>query len=69
MNILPMETILPLSLPLMSVYIAKIAIIVAWMVWHMDSAAAVKCIGYRLESLLAGHFNKGSVYWRGETGM
>ena len=31
----------------------------------MDSAAAFKCDGYRLESLLAGHIDKVSVHLRG----
>ena len=32
--------------------------------WCVDSEAAFKCNGYRLESLLAGHLNKGSVHRR-----
>ena len=32
---------------------------------HVDSAAASKCNGFRLESLQAGHLEKNSVYWRG----
>ena len=35
------------------------------MLRHMDSAAALKCIGYGFESSLAGHLDKGSVHWRG----
>ena len=31
----------------------------------MDSAAAMKCNNYRLESSLAGHLDKSSVHWRG----
>ena len=48
----------------MCVYIAVIAIILAVMLWQVDSAAALKCNGYRLESLSAGHLDKGSAYWR-----
>ena len=35
------------------------------MLWSVDSAAALKCNGYGLESLLPGHLEKGSVHWRG----
>ena len=48
----------------MCVYIIITAIILAVMLWHTDSAAALKCNGYRLESLLARHLDKDSVNWR-----
>ena len=51
----------------MCVYIAMIAFIVAVMLWCVDVAAAFKCNGYRLESLLVGHLEKGSVHWRGSS--
>ena len=44
----------------MCVYIAIIATILIVMLWHMNSAAALKCNGYWLESL-EGHLEKGSV--------
>ena len=31
----------------------------------MDSEAAFKCKGYRVESLLAGYLDKGSAHWKG----
>ena len=31
----------------------------------MDSAVALKCDDYGLESWLAGHLNHGSVHWEG----
>ena len=41
--------------------------------WHccgvVDSAAALKCNGYCLDSLLAVHFSKVSVHCRGGPGM
>ena len=43
--------------------------VLAVMLWHMDSVAALKCNDYRLESWLAGHLEKGRVHWRGELGM
>ena len=42
----------------MCTYIAIIATILAMTLWCMDSAAALKCNGYRLESLLAGNLDK-----------
>ena len=48
----------------MCVYIAIIAAILAVTLWCVDSAAALKCNGYGLESWLAGHLNKGSVHWK-----
>ena len=42
----------------MSVYIAIIATILQVTLWHMDSAPALKCNGYGLESWLAGHLEK-----------
>ena len=33
--------------------------------WHVDSAAVLKCNGYELESLLAGHLVKDSVPYTG----
>ena len=53
----------------MCVQIAIIAAILAVMLWHEDSAAALKCNDYGLESLLAGHLDKGSVHWRGKPNM
>ena len=53
----------------MCVYLAKIVIILAEMLWHMDNAAAMKCNGERLESSLAGHLDKGSVHWWGGPSM
>ena len=35
------------------------------MPWHVDNAGALHCNGFGLESLLAGHFDKDSVHWRG----
>ena len=58
-GILLMEAILPS--PLMCVCIAITAIILAVMLWHMDGAPALKCNDYGLESLLAGHLDKGGV--------
>ena len=49
----------------MCAYIAMIAAILAVTLWHVDSAAALKCNGYGLELLLAGYFEKGGVHWRG----
>ena len=48
----------------MCVYIAIIATNLQVMMWRMDSAPALKYNGYALESLLAGHIEKGSVHWR-----
>ena len=48
----------------MCVYIAIISKILAVTLWRVDSAAALKCRRYELESLLAGHLEKGSVHWR-----
>ena len=47
----------------MCVYII-IATIRAAVLWQVDSAAALKCNGYGLESSLAGHLDKGSVHWK-----
>ena len=41
----------------------------AVMLWHVNSATALKCNGYGMESLLAQHLDKGSVPWRGGPGM
>ena len=41
-----------------------IAIILQVMLWFVDSAPALKYHGYRLQSWLAGHLEKGSVHWR-----
>ena len=52
----------------MCVYMAifyVFSIILQVMLWCMDSAAALKCNGCGLESLLAGHLDKGSVQWWG----
>ena len=49
----------------MCVYIDLIATIMAVTLWFVDSAAALKCNGYGLKSLLAGHLEKGSVHCRG----
>ena len=46
----------------MCVQIAIIAMILAVTLWCMDGGAALKCNGYGLESLLAGHLVKGSVH-------
>ena len=32
--------------------------------WCMDSASALKCNGYKRESLQAEHLGKGSIYWK-----
>ena len=53
----------------MCIYIAVIATIQQVMLWHMDSAPALKCNGYKLESWLAGDLEKGSVDWRSRPGM
>ena len=42
----------------MCVFIAIIAIILAVTLWFMDSAADLKCNGYGLNSLLAGHLTR-----------
>ena len=34
-----------------------------------NSAPALKCNGYKLESWLAGHLEKGSVHWKGRSGI
>ena len=57
-GVLLLETIM-LS-PLMCVYVAIIALILAVMLRNMDYAAALKCSGCRLESWLAVHLEKGS---------
>ena len=49
-GILPMEAILPS--PFTCVYISIIAIILQVMLWHVDSAPALKCNSYGLESCL-----------------
>ena len=51
-----MEAILPS--PIMCVLIAVIVIILAEIMWCMDSAATLRCSGYGLESLLTGHLDK-----------
>ena len=53
----------------MCFYIAIIATILAVMLWHVDSAPALKCIGSGLKSLLAGHLEKDSAHWRGRPSM
>ena len=45
----------------MGVYIVMIARILAVTVWCMDSVAALECNGFRFESWLTGHLDKGSV--------
>ena len=57
------EVILP-SL-FMCVHIPTIAAVLAVMLGHMDSVAALKCNGYKLEYLLARQLEKGNVHWRG----
>ena len=42
----------------MCICIAKIAIFLAVMLLHVDSAAALKCNGYDLKSLLAEHLRQ-----------
>ena len=37
------------------------------MLWFVDSAAALECNGYGLESFLVGLFEKGSVHLKGQT--
>ena len=61
-SILPLEAILQSQL--MCVQIAIAATILAVVLWHVDSAAALKCNDYSLESLLAGHLDKGNVHCR-----
>ena len=46
----------------MSVSVAIIGAAMSVTLWCMDSAAALKCNSYGLESLLAVHLGKGSVY-------
>ena len=46
----------------MCVYIAIIAKILQVMLQRVDSAPALKCNGYELESWLAWHLEKGSVH-------
>ena len=46
----------------MCVYIAITAAILRMTLRPMDSAAALKCNGYGLESWLAGHLHKGSAH-------
>ena len=46
----------------MCVYIATVLQV---MLLLIDSAPALKCSGYKLESWLAGHLEKGNVHWRG----
>ena len=53
----------------MCVYIAIIATILQVTQWRVDSAPALKRYGYRLESWLAGHLEKGCVHCRGRPGM
>ena len=48
----------------MCVYVTIIAMILQVMLWHVESAPALKCNGYGLESWLAGHLEKDSVHWR-----
>ena len=45
--------------------IVIIAIFLAVTLWRVEGAAALKCNGYRLESPLAEHLDKGIVKWRG----
>ena len=40
-------------------YAATIATVEAVKPWQVDSTAAMKCNGYRLESLMAGHLDNG----------
>ena len=53
----------------MCAYIAIIAAILQVNLWCMNSATALRCNGYGLESWLARHLKKGSVHWRGRPGM
>ena len=48
---------------------ALFAIIVPVTLWRIDSAPALKCNDYQLESWLAGHLKKGSVHWRERPSM
>ena len=61
-GMLPLKAIL--SSQFMCVYITIIPTILAEILWNMDSAVALKCISYGLESWLAGHLDKSSVHWR-----
>ena len=45
----------------MCIYISTILPV---MLWHVDSAPALKCNGYGLESWLAGHLDKSIIHWR-----
>ena len=49
----------------MCLYSAKSATALAVILWRMDSAAAMECNSQGLESLLAGHLDKGSTHWMG----
>ena len=51
----------------MCVYIAIIATILQVKLWCIDSTPALECKDFELESLMAGHFKKGSVHERGGT--
>ena len=53
----------------MCVYVAIIALVLAVVLWCMDSVAALQCNGYGLDSSLAGYLDKGSVHWKGWPGM
>ena len=53
----------------MCVYIAIIATILQVMLWREDSAPALKCNVYELESWLPGHLEKDNVQWRGRPCM
>ena len=55
-NILFLKAIVPSAF--MRPYIAIIATILAVLLWHIDSAAALKCNGSGLECSLTGHLRK-----------
>ena len=46
----------------MCVCLAIVDVILQVTLWHVDSAPALKCNGYKLKSWLAGHLEKGSVH-------
>ena len=60
-----LEGRLYLALPFMCAYVAMIATLLAVILWYMDSVPALQCNGYRLESWLAQHLEKGSAQCRG----
>ena len=62
-GILPLEAILPSLFK--CDYVTIIATVLAVTLWCVDSAAALKCNGCRMESSVAGHLKKSSVHQRG----